>query len=200
MLDLEEGRVLVNLARRSIENYLDKGEKLEPPEDLSEEMEKERGVFVTLNKDGELRGCIGRPLPSQPLVKGLIDSAVSAAVGDPRFPSLESHELDDVTVEVSVLTLPQKIDVVDSKKCPEKVEVGKDGLVVKCGRLEGLLLPQVPLDQDWDAEEFLSQTCVKAGLPPDSWLEDDTEIKKFSAQVFKEKEPDGEVVEKSLSG
>ncbi len=102
-------------------------------------------------------------------------------------------------IEVSVLTLPEKIEVEDPKKYSEKVEIGEDGLIVKGRGREGLLLPQVPLDRDWDAEEFLSQTCVKAGLSPDSWLSEDIEIEKFSAQVFKEKEPGGEVVEKSLS-
>lgn len=199
MLDLEEGKKIVKLSRRTIEAHLEEGEKPEPPEEVSEVMEEDRGVFVTLNKDGDLRGCIGRPLPTQSLIDGVMDSAISAATGDPRFPSLSSEELEDVTVEVSVLTLPEKIEAEDPKKRPEKVEVGKDGLIAKHMGREGLLLPQVPVGQDWDAEEFLSQTCVKAGLSPDSWLRDDVEIEKFSAQVFKEEEPEGEVVEESFS-
>lgn len=199
MLDLEEGRTLVKLARKTIRKYLEEGKKPDPLEDVSEALEKNRGVFVTLNKNGKLRGCIGRPLPTQPLIDGLMDSAISAATGDPRFPNLDSEELDNVTIEVSVLTLPEKIDVEDPNSYPEKVKIGEDGLIVRCRGREGLLLPQVPVNQDWNSEEFVSQTCVKAGLSPDSWLQDDIEIEKFSGQIFKEKEPEGEIVEENFS-
>ncbi len=199
LLTIEEGSEAVRLARRAIETYLEDGKKIEPPEDLEEIFTEDRGVFVTLNKEGSLRGCIGRPMPQQSLVEGLIDSAISAATRDPRFPSLEPEELDAATVEVSVLTPPEEIEIRNKKECSEKIEVGRDGLIVKRGGREGLLLPQVPLDQGWDEEEFLSQTCVKAGLSPDTWVKTDVEIEKFSAQVFEEKEPNGEVVEEELS-
>lgn len=198
-MDLEKGKRIVKLARETIETYLEEGKRPEPPEEISEEMKEERGVFVTLKKNGNLRGCIGRPLPTEPLISALMDSAIRAATKDPRFPRLEPEELPQITVEVSVLTLPKKLDVEDPKKYPEKVEVGEDGLIVKYRGREGLLLPQVPIEQDWDAEEFLSQTCVKAGLSPDNWLKEGVEIEKFSAQIFKEKEPEGEIVEKGFS-
>ncbi len=199
LFSLEEGKKAVKLAREAIEKYLADGTRPDPPEDLDEKFEEKRGVFVTLNKNGDLRGCIGRPLPNQKLTDGLIDSAISAATSDPRFPKLKPEELENVTVEISILTQPKEVEVNNSKQCSEKIEIGKDGLIVKCRGREGLLLPQVPVDRDWDEEEFLSQTCVKAGLSPDTWVESDVDIQKFSAQVFKEKSPKGEIFQEELS-
>lgn len=199
MLTLEEGSTVVKLARSAIEEYLKNGEKPDPPEELSEEMKGDRGVFVTLNKNGRLRGCIGRPLPTQPLMEGVVDSAISAATKDPRFSSMSLEELDDVAIEVSVMTVPEIINVENPKNYPEKIKVGRDGLIAEYEGRKGLLLPQVPVDQGWDAEEFLSQTCIKAGLPPDTWLKDGFEVRKFTAQIFKENKPGGDVVEKTLS-
>lgn len=199
MLSLEEGKKVVKIARKTIEKYLEKGEKAEISEEIPEKLKEERGVFVTLNKDEQLRGCIGRPLPNQLFIDGLRESAINAATRDPRFPSLELEELGEVTVEVSILTVPEEIEVEDSKEYLDKIKVGRDGLIIKHKGREGLLLPQVPVDNDWNVEEFLSQTCVKAGLSPDSWVKDNVRVEKFSAQVFKEKEPNGEVVEESFS-
>lgn len=199
MLDTEEGKKAVELARQAISTYLKKGERPDLSKEVTGEFKKKRGVFVTLNKNGNLRGCIGRPLPDQTLIDGLIDSAINSATGDPRFPSVEQDELDNITIEVSVLTVPEEIDVEDPKNFPEKIEVGRDGLIVECRGRKGLLLPQVPVDNNWDVEQFLSQTCLKAGLSPDEWLSEGVKIEKFSAQVFKEKEPGGEVIPESLS-
>lgn len=199
MLTLEEGKFLVELARRSIKTYLEEGEKPETPE-VSEKLRQSRGVFVTLRKNSGLRGCIGRPLPTQSLVDGVIDSAISSATGDPRFPSLDIGELGEVEIEVSVLTPPQVIEVETPREYPEKVRVGEDGLIVEQYDRKGLLLPQVPIEQGWDAEEFLTNTCLKAYLNPDCWLQEDVKIKKFSAQIFAEKAPGGEVEERLISG
>lgn len=199
LLDLEKGKKVVKIARDTIEKYLEEGEKPEISEEIPEELKEERGVFVTINKNENLRGCIGRPLPSQPFIAGLIESAINAATRDPRFPKMESEEVDEITIEVSVLTVPEEINVEKSKDYPEKIKIGRDGLIVKYKGREGLLLPQVAVDNEWGAEEFLSQTCVKAGLSPDSWVKDNVTLEKFSAQVFKEKEPRGEIVEESLS-
>lgn len=199
MLTLEEGKKVVKIARKTIQKYLKDGKSPNVPPGLPEKFEERRGVFVTLNKNEELRGCIGRPLPNQTLIEGLMDSAISAATADPRFPSLELEELEDITIEISVLTPPEKIELDDPKKYPEHIEIGKDGLIAKLKNRKGLLLPQVPVDNNWNTEEFLSQTCLKAGLSPDAWLRKDVEFKKFSAQVFEEKEPQGNVVEKELS-
>ncbi len=200
MLNLSEGKKIVKLARKAIEHYLETGEKLSPPADVRKVMREERGVFVTLKKNSQLRGCIGMPLPTKPLVEAVIDSAIDASTRDPRFPSVRKNELKDISIEVSVLTVPETIDVDDSSEYLDKIEIGKDGLIVSCMGSRGLLLPQVPMEQDWDEEELLSQTCVKAGLSPDSWLREDVEVECFSAQIFKEKNPEGEVVEEKLSG
>lgn len=198
-MSLEEGKEALRLARRSIEHYLKEGERPEPPENPSEILKKSRGVFVTLNKNGNLRGCIGRPLPQQSLLEGTIDSAISAATKDPRFRSLTLEELDKVTIEISILNPPELIEVEDPDKYPEEIQIGRDGLIVEGRGREGLLLPQVPVDQEWNSEEFLSQTCIKAGLPPESWSEGDLKVRKFSGEVFKEEEPGGEIVRKNLS-
>ncbi|KXA96229.1 hypothetical protein AKJ37_05755 [candidate division MSBL1 archaeon SCGC-AAA259I09] len=199
LLSLNEGKEIVELARKIIESHLKEEEMPEISEGVKGTMEEKKGVFVTLNKGKELRGCIGRPMPNQKLKEGLEDAAIDAATGDPRFSPLGLEELGEVTVEVSVLTTPGKIEVEDPKKYREEVEIGRDGLIVSYRGRNGLLLPQVPLDRGWDAEEFLSQTCMKAGATPDCWLDRDVEIQKFSAQVFKEEGPGGEVVEESLS-
>lgn len=184
-------------ARKTIEAYL-RGKTLPKP-DVPRKLLEHRGIFVTLTKRGELRGCIGHPMPTMPLVEALIDSAISAATRDPRFPPLELDELSEVEVEVSVLTKPEVMKVKHPKEYPRLIVIGRDGLVVECGLNAGLLLPQVPVEWKWDAEEFLSHACMKAGLMPDAWLDRGVCVKKFSAQVFSEREPNGEVEERKLS-
>lgn len=199
LLSQEEGKEIVSLARHIIETYLKEGKRPKIPGDVVEEINEKRGIFVTLKKNADLRGCIGRPLPTQTLKEGLLSSSINAATKDPRFPSLKIDELNSTTVEVSVLSPPEEIGVEDNKNYPEKIKVGRDGLIVKKEGREGLLLPQVPVDHEWDEEEFLSQTCLKAGLSSDAWLDETIVIEKFSAQVFKEKEPNGDIEEKSFS-
>jgi hypothetical protein len=105
-----------------------------------------------------------------------------------------------VKVEVSVLTKPEPIEVENPRDYPKHIEIGRDGLIIEWSGYSGLLLPQVPVEWGWDVEEFLSQTCMKAGLPPDHWFEKDVRIQKFSAQIFKEKTPGGEIEEHELAG
>lgn len=197
MLSLDDGRLLVKIARETIEQYVRKGKTLEP-EGVPERLRQPRGVFVTLTRKGELRGCIGYPLPVKPLMEALIDAAISAATRDPRFSPVRADELKEITVEVSVLTEPELIRVKHPREYLEKIRIGRDGLIVEWSGFAGLLLPQVPVEWGWDVEEFLSQTCVKAGLPPDCWLEKDVKVKRFSAQIFREKTPGGEVEEHVL--
>lgn len=195
-LSTEEGVYLVRLARRAIEAALGSSEGVafdDAPEKLSELC----GVFVTLNKveDGShsLRGCIGFPYPVKPLVEAVVDSAQSAALRDPRFPPVSMGEMDSIVVEVSVLTPPEKIVVEEPLEYPGLIDVGSDGLIVSRGSRQGLLLPQVPVDWGWEAEEFLTQTCLKARLPPDAWLLPGTEVSKFQAIIFSEEGPRGRV-------
>jgi uncharacterized protein (TIGR00296 family) len=196
LLTLEEGAFLVKLARAAIEEYLRSGRKIAPPPNTPDKLFQERGVFVTLKTypERELRGCIGFPEPILPLVLATIEAAISAATNDPRFYPVRPHELDSLTVEVTVLTPPEPITV-PPQELPKAIKVGRDGLIVRCGAASGLLLPQVPVEWGWNEEEFLSQTCLKAGLPPNCWLNPECKFYKFQGQIFTETEPNGPVVE-----
>ena len=196
-LTLEEGKFLVNLARQSVTEYLKNGRMPNVPASISSNLMKLCGVFVTLNRfhDGEkmLRGCIGFPYPTTPLVRAVIEAAISAATQDPRFPQVTFRELDHIVFEVSILTPPENVVAEKPIEYPQKIKVGCDGLIVERGYCKGLLLPQVPVDLDWNEEEFLCQCCVKAGLPMDSWLLKDTKISKFSCLIAQELKPKGEI-------
>jgi len=183
----EEGREGLKLAREAIVRYLGEGIKIKPKEGLPASFDEKRGVFVTLNKHGNLRGCIGYPYPIFKLKEAIIDAAISAAVNDPRFPAVTEEEFTYLTIELTVLTLPQVLNVTP-QELPEHVEIGKHGLIVKKGVYQGLLLPQVASDYNWSPEEFLCESCWKAGLPQDAWLDDDTEVSVFEGQIFKEEE------------
>ncbi len=185
MLTEEEGKEGLKLARAAIEKYLRENTKLKAPDDLPALFEEKRGVFVTLNKHENLRGCIGYPYPVFKLKDAIIDAAISAAVSDPRFPPVTTEEFKEVTIELTVLTMPQVLKE-KPKDLPEKIEVGRHGLIVKRGIYQGLLLPQVATEYNWSSEEFLCQTCWKAGLPQDAWLEEDTEVSTFEGQIFEE--------------
>ncbi len=137
------------------------------------------GAFVTLRIRGRLRGCMGYPEPELPLLEVVERCAVSAAISDPRFPPLSAEEWTDVDIELSVLGPIETVDDII------EVVVGRDGLIVELGRRRGLLLPQVAVEWKWDATEFASQTCIKAGLPRDAWQKGAT-LFKFEAEVFSE--------------
>ncbi|MBC7130422.1 TIGR00296 family protein [Candidatus Bathyarchaeota archaeon] len=198
----EEGEFLVKLARRAVEQYLTSRKRIEAPVNVSDKFTKPCGVFVTINRlvgrEKELRGCIGYPYPTNPLVEAVIDSAISSATQDPRFPPLSFDELDSVIFEVSVLTPPEIIRVEKPSQYPSKVKIGEDGLIIERGLYKGLLLPQVPVEWGWDSEEFLCQCCLKAGLPPDCWLLEGTKVYKFQAIIFEEEAPKGKVKRKLL--
>ena len=175
---LEHTRGIVEAATRS--------ESVPEPPDVPV-VDEQRGVFVTLKQDGELRGCIGRPRPEQCLAESLEAAATGAATSDPRFPPLSEGEVETVTVSLSVLTPPERV----TEPSPETIEIGRDGLIVSNDRRSGLLLPQVPVEEGWTAEAFLRASARKAGLPPDAWNETGTTVKRFSAQVFSEESPRG---------
>jgi hypothetical protein len=189
LLTLEEGVSAVRLARSAVEKFVKEKKKVKA-ENLSKSFDEKRGVFVTLKKGGDLRGCIGYPYPIATLKDAIIDSAISAAVHDPRFEPVEKDELGGINIEVTVLTPPVRLKA-KPEDMPKKVEIGKHGLIVKRGLYSGLLLPQVATEHGMDAEEFLSQTCMKAGLMPDAWLEDGTEMYTFEGQIFAEDKPGG---------
>jgi len=201
---LEEGKFLVELARKTVEEYLKSKKRISVPENIPKKLLQICGVFVTINsvKNGEkeLRGCIGYPYPTTPLAQAVIDSAISSATQDPRFYPLSLRELGHVVFEISVLTPPQLIEVEKPSEYPNKIKVGKDGLIAERGIFKGLLLPQVPVEWKWDEEEFLCQCCIKAGLSLDGWLLEGTKIYKFQAIIFEEEKPNGEVKLKTLGG
>lgn len=200
MYSLEDGKHLVDLVRESIEKHFRGSEVSLKGEDFPEKLRAKAGVFVTLEtypvKD--LRGCIGFPEPIMPLYEATARAAISAAFGDPRFPPLLEDECEKIIIEVSILTPPEPINIEKPQDYLSEVEIGKHGLIVEKGRYKGLLLPQVPVDQGWDVEEFLCCTCQKAGLMADAWFDAGTKVYRFAGIVFMEKSPGGEVVEKTL--
>jgi uncharacterized protein (TIGR00296 family) len=194
---LDDGKFLIKLVRDTVETFLKTGHISELPKDAPQKFYGKYGVFVTINMfdkgDKTLRGCIGYPYPTNSLIEAVVDSAINAATEDPRFPSMTFDELDKCVFEVSVLTPPELIQVGNTKEYSQRIKVGKDGLIVEKGYNKGLLLPQVPVEWQWNEEEFLCQCCIKAGLPPDSWLIKDTKIYKFTGIIFEEQTPKGEI-------
>jgi len=146
-------------------------------------LEEARGAFVTLKERGELRGCIGYITPMKPLAQTVRDVAAYAAREDPRFEPVSPAELPLLQYEISVMSPIRR--VLDIKE----IKVGKHGLIIKKGEIEGILLPQVPVEEHWDRDTFIQQTCVKAGLPTSAWKDDDTDIFMFTALVFNERIP-----------
>ncbi len=195
MLSLKDGELAIKLARKSIERYLNKHTKISPK--LSGKFMEVGGVFVTLNMGG-LRGCIGQPYPDMLLGDAIVDSAIGAAIGDPRFSPVQINELKDITIEITILAPPKLMEGKANER-HEKIQIGKHGLLVKFASLSGLLLPQVATEYGFDAKEFLSQTCIKAGLTPDMWLDEGVEVYTFGGQIFAEVEPNGAVVEKKIT-
>jgi len=197
----------VQLARSTLEVILGP----DPPQDpatpfrklaLPPTFDQPRGVFTTLRQypSGLLRGCIGYTLPVFPLRAGIPRTAASAALEDPRFPPVILEELSRTTVEVSLLTVPEPLPTGRPRDRTSEVRVGRDGLIVRRRHAEGLLLPQVAVEQHWTAEEFLAETCGKAGLPFDAWLQPDTEVFRFGSDVFGEDAPGGTVHSVPLTG
>ncbi|MFH0711120.1 MAG: AmmeMemoRadiSam system protein A [Candidatus Aenigmatarchaeota archaeon] len=185
-METQTKRFVIEFARKVIENFVKNENVLEIPKDFPEELKSERGVFVTIFKNGELRGCIGYPYPTQSAIKNLREAAVGVT-RDPRFPPLKKGELEEIVIEVSILTEPKLIEVKKSKEYLERIEPHKDGLIIKNDMRSGLFLPQV-WEQLPDKIEFLTHLCLKAGLSSDEWISDGTTIYKFQVEFVKEDE------------
>ena len=192
-LSNSEGEILVKTARAVVTEFLRTKNKLKLEKKFQEDYSENAGVFVTLNHEENLRGCIGYPLPDKKLWNALEDAAISAATEDPRFPSVTVEELEKITFEITVLTTPKEIIVSDPQEYLSKIKVGRDGLIVKSGFNSGLLLPQVPKEYGWNEEQFLEHTCMKAGLSKDKWKDSNTKILKFEGIIFKEVLPNGNI-------
>ena len=172
----DERRQLLFIAHEAVTAALENRElDLTPP---SEHLAEHRGAFTTLHEKGKLRGCVGYVFPMYSLYRTIAETAVAAAFKDTRFMPVEREELTNLEVEISVLSPIQPID-------PDDVEVGRHGLLITYGNRRGLLLPQVPVEHNWDRLTFLQQTCVKAGLPADAW-EHGAKVEGFTAEVFGE--------------
>ncbi len=179
MFTQEQQQFLLTLAREAVRSAVTR-EPMARTAEAEAPFTQPLGAFVTLHKAGDLRGCIGFPEPVYPLYETIIRSGISAALRDPRFPPVSSGELHALHIEISVLS-PLR------QATPEEVEVGTHGLVIEQGGFRGLLLPQVPVEWGWTREEFLAQTCRKAGLPADAWRTGAT-LYTFTAEVFSEDE------------
>lgn len=193
----QDGQLLVSTARKIVTEFVSTGQRLALGKDVEAKLSFDAGIFVTLNSKKDLRGCIGFPLPKN-LAQALPEAAIAAATEDPRFSPVNTSELNDITFEVTVLTPPQEIKVNDNFELPSKIKVGRNGLIIKQGHNSGLLLPQVPVEYDWDEQEFLSHTCQKAGLPSDCWTQKQTRLFSFEGIVFKEEKPNGKIIRVEL--
>ncbi len=193
-MEKEDVKMLFSIARGSVEEVLF-GKEFVIKEEIKSKFSEKRGVFVTLkyHKTEELRGCIGFPYPEFPLWEAVYLSAREAAFNDPRFPPLKKEEYKGIIFEISILTPPKRLEVKDPREYLEKIKIGRDGLIVRYGSFSGLLLPQVPVEEGWDVEKFLDFTCWKAGLPFKSWLDRRVEVYTFQAEVWREKEPFGDI-------
>jgi hypothetical protein len=182
-LSEQEKSELLALARTSVEHAINKDEAYVPTASASDALNRERGAFVTLHESGELRGCIGYTSATKPLYMTVRDTATLAALKDPRFKPVSVSELPKLEYEISVLSPLRRVTDI------QQIKIGEHGLLMKNGGFEGLLLPQVPVEQKWDRQKFLEQTCVKAGMSAGCWKDEDTDIFLFTAVVFDEHRP-----------
>ncbi len=183
----EGQQYLLQLARRAIQKYLQSGQILQiESENLSPALQEKRGIFVTLEENGELRGCIGNLQPTKMVYQGVIDNSLSSAFFDPRFPSLTIEEFPDIKIEISILDPLEKLSSFSSSaKLLDYLSKNKPGLLIKKGGKEATFLPQVWEDLP-DAELFLQNLCQKAGLDQDDWKKPGLEISEYKVEKFKE--------------
>lgn len=177
MLKSKEKKILLDIAHKAIAAVVrDEDTTPEPREEKA--LNTRSGCFVTIKQDDELRGCIGNFQSDLPLFKEVAEMAAASACKDPRFYPLQEDEINNISIDISVLSPLEKVDAIES------IEIGTHGIYLEKGYYRGVLLPQVATEHNWDRETFLKQTCIKAGLPTDSWEADETDIYIFSAEVF----------------
>lgn len=188
-LGLDVKKYLLALAKDTIAKELELPIKdpVRPKSVDSEILNEKRGVFVTLDIGGNLRGCIGNIMPVYPLEEAVKRNSVHAAFEDPRFQPLDIEEFKDVEIEISALSVPEKLEYKNAEDLLKKLTPLKDGVVIKKGYYDATYLPQVWIDLA-DKKQFLSSLCMKAGLSPDEWQKGDLEVLTYQAEVFKESE------------
>ncbi len=178
--DENEKKQLLEWARVGIENYIQEGWSIQPITN-NQTLKQKTGVFVTLWKKGELRGCMGFLQTDKPLNESVVEMAISAATKDKRFTPVNSDELKEIKIEISVLSPLRKI------KSIKEIELGKHGVLISKGNKSGVFLPEVAEKEDWDLGTFLEALCVeKAGLPSNAWMDKDTDLYIFTAVNFQE--------------
>jgi AmmeMemoRadiSam system protein A len=182
---LDDKRILLSYARNSIKCYLEDSILFEPKNVLDKFIEK-RGVFVSLKKNGYLRGCIGYILPIKPLYLSVCENAYNAAFRDNRFYPVTLDELNEIKIEISVLSVPSDLNFKDFDELNSKIVIGRDGVILEKSNYSSVFLPQVPVEQNWDVLEYIENLCLKAGLDRDSWSDKDTKLFLFQADVFDE--------------
>ncbi len=204
IFSVEEGTMLIKFARDNIDFFLKNDRRIPITKIIREKFSDKYGAFITLNKynviGNPLRGCIGYIEPKYSLYDVIHKVSINSAIEDPRFPSVTPEEMDNIVIELSILTPPKLIEINDPKEYFDKIVIGRDGLIAEKGMRRGLLLPQVPinLDRNWSVQEFLSHTCSKAWFESDAWKDLSTKIYSFQAILFEEKVPKGEVIRKYL--
>jgi hypothetical protein len=184
-LEPREKDALLKIAKQAVFFAVKERKRIQCDSGGMAKLDQDRGAFVTLKKHGQLRGCIGYIAPMKPLCLTVRDVAIAAALEDSRFRPVEFRELPELEYEVSVLSPLRRVTDI------KQIKVGEHGLVIRRGNREGLLLPQVPVEQRWDRQTLLEQTCLKAGLPPDAWRDETTDIFMFTALVFGEQKGGG---------
>ena len=181
-MDDKQKIFLLSLARKTIKEYLYKKKEYNIDEhSLDELFLEKRGVFVTLHKNNNLRGCIGYILPYKPLYISVIENAYNSAFEDPRFSVLSKKEFEEIDIEISVLTVPKKINSY------EDIVIGKHGIFLKNGGFRSVFLPQVAPENNWDLETTLINLSMKASGDPDLWKNINTKFEVFEAEIFSEK-------------
>ncbi len=187
----DQQEYLLKLVRQTIKDRLfkAKGSPGMVPENIPGAFKKRAGTFVTIKKEGNLRGCIGHIIPEETLIQGVLENAINAAFRDPRFPPLRKEEFPDIHIEISILTPPKELSYQDSQDLLKKLRPEIDGVILKKGFYQATFLPQV-WEQLPDKKEFLSHLCMKAGLPADSWSKEKLQISTYQVQAFEEKSPE----------
>ncbi len=178
-LTKQEQITLLSIAREAITSHLSTGTLIEP-ECKEDALNQQRGCFVTLSQEGQLRGCLGTFTSNRPLCQEVAIMAVAAATEDPRFYPMRVEDLDNFSIEISVLSPLRKTNE------PTDIIVGLHGIYLEKEGQRGVLLPQVAVEHQWDRESFLQHTCHKAGLDKDAWQAEDCDIYLFTAQIMKE--------------
>lgn len=184
MLNKTQQKKILKIGRETILSVLKKKELDQQIISLIKEFPDKSGVFVTLKKKGELRGCIGYVEDYMPLGEAVMNAARAAAFQDNRFESVTMDEMKDIILEISVLTPKKRISAKTASDIIKQIKIGEDGLIIDAGYTSGLLLPQVATENDFIAEEFLEHTCIKSGLPKNAWLDPKINIYRFQAQIF----------------